>query len=98
MPKFDVQIKAAELQRQLATLTGHGLAHVKPYGKHLLIQMHRGDSFDTIARLTETDRNTYSSAFRSHTGRWEPLPGTGDLATTAALVVALLAPYFDPDN
>lgn len=98
MPKFDAQIKAAELQRQLATLTGHGLAHVKPYGTHLLIQMLRGDSLDTIARLTETARNTYSSAFRSHTGRWEPLPGTGDLATTAALVVALLAPYFDPDN
>lgn len=98
MPKFDAQIKAAELQRQLAMLTGHELAHVKPYGKHLLIQMHRGDSLNTIARLTETARNTYSSAFRSHTGRWEPLPGSGDLATTANLVVTLLAPYFDPNN
>ncbi|MHB1199257.1 MAG: hypothetical protein ACYCZ6_06805 [Polaromonas sp.] len=98
MPKFDAQIQAAELQRQLATLTGHELAKVKPYGKHLLIQMHRGDRLDTIARLTETARNTYSSAFRSHTGRWEPLPGTGDIATAAALVVTLLAPYFDPDN
>ena len=98
MPKFDTQIKAAELQRQLATLTGHDLAHVKPYGKHLLIQMHRGDSLDTIARLTETARNTYSSAYRSHTGRWEPLPGTGNIATAAELVVALLAPYFDPNN
>lgn len=57
MPKFDAQIKAAELQRQLATLTGHELAKVKPYGKHLLIQMLRGDSFDTIARLTETARH-----------------------------------------
>lgn len=98
MPKFDTQIKAAELQRQLATLTGHDLAHVKPYGKHLLIQMHRGDRLDTIARLTETARNTYSSAYRSHTGRWEPLPGTGNIATAAELVVTLLAPYFDPNN
>jgi hypothetical protein len=71
-------------------------AHVKPYGKHLLIQMHRDDNVDTIARLTETGRNTYSSAFRSHTGRWEPLPGTGDLAMTADLVATLLATYFDP--
>ena len=95
MPTIDAQARAAELQRQIATLTGHKLAQVKPYGKHLLIQMHRDDSVDTIARLTELGRNTYSSAFRSHTGRWEPLPGTGDLATTADLVVSLLGPYLD---
>ena len=93
MPRIDAQAKAAELQRQIATLTGHELAQVKPYGKHLLIQMHRDDSVDTIARLTELGRNAYSSAFRSHTGRWEPLPGTGDLATTADLVVSLLGSY-----
>jgi len=98
MPTFDAQRKAAELQRQLATLTGHDLARVKPYGKHLLIQMHRDNHVDTIARLTETGRNAYSLAFRSHTGRWEPLPGTGDLATTADLVVTLLAAYFDPNS
>jgi hypothetical protein len=98
MPTFDAQRKAAELQRQLATLTGHALARVKPYGKHLLIQMHREDQVDTIARLTELGRNSYSAAFRSHTGRWEPLPGTGDLASVADLVVTLLNPYFDPNN
>ena len=98
MPTLDAQARAAELQRQIATLTGHELARVKPYGKHLLIQMHHGDSVDTIARLTELARNTYSSAFRSHTGRWEPLPGAGDLATTTDLVVSLLAPYFEPNT
>jgi hypothetical protein len=98
MPTIDAQARAAELQRQIATLTGHKLAQVKPYGKHLLIQMHRDDSVDTIARLTELGRNTYSSAFRSHTGCWEPLPGTGDLATTAVLVVSLLGPYLDANT
>jgi hypothetical protein len=98
MPTFQAKAKAAELQRQIATLTGHDLAQVKPYGKHLLIQMHRDDSVDTIARLTELARNSYSSAFRSHTGRWEPLPGTGDLATMADLVVSLLGPYFEPNS
>jgi hypothetical protein len=101
MPTPQAQGKAAELQRQLATLTGHQRARVKPYGKHLLIQMHSDgrhdtdDSVDTIARLTELGRNSYSSAFRSHAGRWEPLPGTGDLATTAELVVSLLGPYLE---
>ena len=98
MPTLDAQAKAAELQRQIATLTGHELARVKPYGKHLLIQMHRDDGVDTVARLTELGRNAYSSEFRSHTGRWEPLPGTSDLATTADLVVSLLSPYLEFNN
>jgi hypothetical protein len=97
MPTFDAQRKAAELQRQLATLTGHDQATVKPYGKHLLIQMKRDDTVDTVARLTEVGRDTYTSAFRSLTGRWEPLPGIGNLAETTDLVVSLLAPYLDPD-
>lgn len=98
MPTLDAQAKAAELQRQIATLTGHELARVKPYGKHLLIQMHRDDGVDTVARLTELGCNAYSSAFRSHTGRWEPLPGTSDLATTADLVVSMLSPYLGTYN
>ena len=102
MPTPHVQAKAAELERQLATLTGHQHAHVKPYGKHLLIQIHsadaESDNVDTIARLTELGRNSYSAAFRSHTGRWDPLPGSGDLATVADLVVSLLGPYFEPNT
>jgi hypothetical protein len=70
---------------------------VRPYGKHLLIQMHRDDSVDTVARLTEIARNKYTAAFRSHTGRWEPLPAlAADLKQTAELVTTLLAPYLEP--
>lgn len=105
MPTPHAQAQAAELQRQLSTLTGHQHARVKPYGKHLLIQIRSAggadveeDSVNTIARLTELGRNSYSSAFRSHTGRWEPLPGTGDLATVADLVATLLSPYFEPNT
>ena len=96
MPAVHAQASAAELQRQLAELTGHDHARVRPYGKHLLIQMHRDDALDTVARLTEVARNKYTAAFRSHTGRWEPLPVTGDLKHTADLVATLLAPYLDP--
>ena len=98
MPTFDIQRRAAELQRQLATLTGHDQASVRCYGKHLLIQMPSGDTTHTVARITEVARNTYFSAFRSHTGRWEPLPGRGNLAETAELVVALLAPYLESNT
>jgi hypothetical protein len=98
MPTLEVQRKATELQRQLATLTGHDRATVRPYGKHLLIQMRSDDTVHTVARITEVARNTYASAFRSHTGRWEPLPGRANLAETAELVVALLAPYLESNT
>ncbi len=97
MPAPLAQANAAELQRRLADLTGHTAAHVRPYGKHLLIQMHRDDSIDTVARLTAVSRDRYIAAFRSHTGRWEPLPGSAaDMKQTAELVTTLLAPYLEP--
>jgi hypothetical protein len=39
---------------------------------------------DTVARLTEIGRNSYESAFRWYTGRWEPLPGSGNLPEVSA--------------
>ena len=98
MPTFDAQRKAAELHRELARLTGHEFATVRPYGKHLLIQMNRDVGVDTVARLTEIGRNSFASAFRSHTGRWEPLPDIGTLPEITSLVVDLLAPYLDPNS
>ncbi|BEP57163.1 MULTISPECIES: hypothetical protein [unclassified Variovorax] len=93
MPTLLAQARADELQRQLARLIGHEQARVRPYGKHLLIQMHRDDDVDTVARLTELARNRYTAAFRSHTGRWEPLPINGDLEQAADSIVTLLAPF-----
>ena len=98
MPTPLAQVHAAELQGHLAQLTGHDQARVRPYGKHLLIQMQRKDAVDTVARLTEVARNRYTAAFRSHTGRWEPLPIAGDLKHAADAVTTLLAPYLDPDT
>jgi hypothetical protein len=97
MPAPLAQANAAELQRHLADLTGHTAAHVRLYGKHLLIQMHRNDSIDTVARLTEVARDKYTAAFRSHTGRWEPLPASAaNMKQAAELVTTLLAPYLEP--
>lgn len=95
MPAPHAQASAAELQRHLAELAGHDQVRVRPYGKHLLIQMRRDAAVDTVARLTEVARNQYTAAFRSHSGRWEPLPAEGDLKHTADLIVTLLAPYLE---
>jgi hypothetical protein len=96
MPATVSPDRAAELQRLLAELTGHTAAHVRPYGKHLLIQMRRDDALDTVARLTETARHHYTAAFRTHSGRWEPLPAVGNMRQTAEAVVTMLASYLDP--
>ena len=97
MPSPLARASAAELQRHLAELTGHCGARVRPYGRHLLIQMHRDDTVDTVARLTEVAHDKYTAAFRSHTGRWEPLPtAPADMKRAAELITALLAPYLEP--
>lgn len=98
MPTVHVQLRAAELQRRLAELTGHTAAQVRPYGRHLLIQMHHDDeAVYTVARLTQLGPNRYGAAFRSHTGRWEPLPVHGDLNHAAELLVSILAPHLQPN-
>jgi hypothetical protein len=50
------------------------------------------------ARLTELGRHRYGAAFRTHNGRWEPLPGTGAIEEMADVVVTLLTPYLQPDS
>ncbi|WP_213767666.1 hypothetical protein [Caballeronia sp. dw_19] len=88
----------SELQRQLRALLGHDQIVTQAYGRHLLIKRLDDPDPIVVARLTELGRNLYGAAFRSHSGRWEPLPGSGPLDEMAQLVVTLLAPYLQPDN
>ncbi|KXU94900.1 hypothetical protein CR51_26005 [Caballeronia megalochromosomata] len=89
---------ATELQRKLRGLLGHEQIVTQAYGWHLLIKRLDDEGPTVVARLTELARNHYSAAFRSHTGRWEPLQGTGSLDEMAEVVVTLLQPYLQPDN
>jgi hypothetical protein len=43
-------------------------------------------------------RRPRKSLFKSHTGRWDPLPDEGDRDEMIALVVDELGPYLDPAN
>jgi len=98
MPAIPTKHYAAELQRKLRSLLGHEQIVTQAYGRHLLIKRLDDEESTVVARLTELARNRYSAAFRSHTGRWEPLPGTGSLDEMADVVVTLLQPYLQPDN
>ena len=98
MPALPAKYHAAELQRQLRSLLGHEQIVTQAYGRHLLIKRLDEDAPTVVARLTELGRNRYGAAFRTHSGRWEPLPGTGSLDEMADVVVTLIQPYLQPDN
>jgi hypothetical protein len=98
MPAIPAKYHAAELQRQLRSLLGHEQIVTQAYGRHLLIKRLDDEEPTVVARLTELGRNRYGAAFRSHSGRWEPLPGTGSLEEMADVVVTLLQPYLELDN
>jgi len=98
MPALSAKHHASELQRQLRTLLGHDQIVTQAYGRHLLIKRVDDQDPTVVARLSELSRNCYGAAFRSHSGRWEPLPGYGTLDEMAQLVVTLLQPHLQPDN
>lgn len=98
MPKPAALLGAADIEKKLRQALGHDAVTVKPYGKHFLIQLNYDDEPDTIARLTQLDSRTYGAAFKSLTGRWEPLPDEGTRDEMIAVVVEELGPYLDPAN
>ena len=98
MPALPTKHYAAKLQQQLRSLLGHEQIITQAYGRHLLIKRLDDEEPTVVARLTELGRNRYGAAFRSHSGRWEPLPGAGSLDEMAQLVVTLLEPYLQPDK
>ena len=98
MPALPAKHHASELQRILRDLLGHGQIVVQAWGAHLLIKRQDDQDLIVVARLSALSGNRYGAAFRTHSGRWEPLPGSGTLDEMAQLVVTLLQPYLQSDN
>jgi hypothetical protein len=88
----------AEFEAKFRTLLGHDRVVVHPYGSHLLIQLVIEKKPETIARVTRIKPNLYYASYRTHSGRWEQLPGEGNLLDMAELVVDLLRPFFELTN
>jgi hypothetical protein len=87
---------ALRLQDLLRTLLGHDAVTVRPHGPHLIIDTVSEGGSSPLSRLTRITATHYTAAFRSHTGRWEPLPLTGSLDEVARGVVDLLGVYLNP--
>jgi hypothetical protein len=96
-PKQGIPMQKEEikLENKLRDLLGHDQVKVHPSGAHLLIKLIEDGKPETIARLTRVRPNFYVAAFKTHKGRWEPLPAEGDLLEVAEIVIDMLRPYFD---
>ena len=98
MPSLPAQIAAAGVERQLRRLLGHDQVKVQPRGRHMLILMDLGDEQEVIARITQYGSRVFGAAFRSHTGRWDPLPVEGTCEEAIEAVASLLGPHLSPEN
>ena len=64
---------------------------------HLLVENRSAPSDpEVVARATPLGGGSYGLSFRTHTGRWEPMPVAGSLAEVAATAVELLGPFLAP--
>ncbi len=90
---------AARLQTLLQARGDYGHVAVRARAGHLLIEVQdsRGEK-DVVARAESLGGGQYGLSFKSHTGRWEPMPVQGPLEDIAHGLTDLLGPYLDRDN
>lgn len=83
----------------IAALT-QALCALGDYG-HIVARAQRGhlniypDDCAPVARLTPFGPSLFRLGFRTHTGRWEPMPFIGTIAQLAEALVDTLAPYLE---
>jgi hypothetical protein len=81
---------AEALRRAIHALGEYAHVTVRAERGHLTIFAHEGPP---VARCTPLGGGQFGLSFRTHTGRWEPMPFVGDLTSLADDLVTTLAPY-----
>lgn len=82
---------AEEFSAAIKTLGDY--AHVTVRSQRGLLYLYADDPEDPVARLHPLSDATYGLSFHHHSGRWEPMPFSGDLAHMATVVVQTLGAY-----
>lgn len=96
--RFAAQSAASRLQALLHD-RGYGHLRVRAHGQHLRVEAATGGGvYELVARAESLDAATYGLSFRTHAGRWEPLPVEGALEAIADGLTQELAAYLDPSN
>jgi hypothetical protein len=92
------QAYAERLRVLIRQVHGHRHVDVRAHGKHLIVEVVYEAEREPVARATRLDSRTFGLSFRSHTGKWEPMPVAGDLEEIARAMTQELGAYLDPDN
>jgi len=86
---------AERLTQAIHALGNYSHVTVRPGRAHLNIY---AGHYDPVARFTPLGFGRYGLSFHTHTGRWEPMPFTGDVPEITKALVSALAPYLEPDE
>lgn len=91
---------AEQLRTLIRLAHGYRQVDVRPHGQHLIVELLHDGGREPVARATRLDGHgyDYGLSFRTHTGRWEPMPITGALEEIARALTQELGPYLDPTN
>ena len=94
-----LESSAAQLQELIRQRGDYAHVHVQARAGHLLIKTRDAQGMeDIVARATPLGGGAYTLAFRTHAGRWEPMPVSGTMGQIVEDVIGLLGPYLDRQN
>jgi len=90
---------AARLEHLIRNRGDYSHVHVHARAGHLVVKTQDSQGAQAIvARATPIGAGVYDLSFRTHTGRWEPMPISGVMEQIVEGLLDLLGPYLDRTN
>ena len=89
---------AQRLQDLIRAKGQYGHVEVRSRAQNLVVEVVSDYGRDPVVKATPINPQEYGLSFHSHTGRWEPLPITGNLDEIACSITEELGAYLDPAN
>jgi hypothetical protein len=90
---------AAHLEELIRKRGDYAHVHVQARAGHLVVKAQDSQGMQVIiARATPIGRGEYGLSFRTHAGRWEPMPVSGLMEQVVDGLLGFLGPYLDRAN
>ena len=96
MGSSDLKFDALALEGLLRKKGDYAHVSVRSRAGHLHVEVEEAEGVrSAVARATPIGRSQYGLSFRTHAGKWEPMPVSGSLQEITEGLVELLGPYLD---
>lgn len=90
---------AARLEHMIRQRGDYAHVHVQARAGHLVVKTQDSQGVQvTLARATPIGAGQYGLSFRTHAGRWEPMPVSGVMEQIVEGLLGCLGPYLDRTN